>query len=69
MILRARRYDGTDAGTGNESYRFLHSTAVASTSIKAREQARVGRDEAAIREYIKNQEKEDERLDQIGPWR
>jgi putative transposase len=26
----------------------------------------VGRDEAVIREYIKNQEKEDERLDQLG---
>jgi putative transposase len=29
----------------------------------------VGRDEAVIREYIKNQEKEDERLDQLGLWR
>ena len=29
----------------------------------------VGRDEAVIREYIRNQEKEDERLDQLGPWR
>ena len=26
----------------------------------------VGRDEAGIREYIRNQEKEDERLDQLG---
>jgi hypothetical protein len=26
--------------TGNESYRFLHSTAVAKKHIKAREQAR-----------------------------
>jgi len=29
----------------------------------------VGRDESAIREYIRNQEKEDERLDQLGLWR
>ena len=29
----------------------------------------VGRDEAVIREYIKNQEKEDERMDQLGLWR
>jgi len=29
----------------------------------------VGRDEAVIREYIKNQEKEDERLDQLVLWR
>ena len=29
----------------------------------------VGRDEGVIREYIKNQEKEDERLDQLGLWR
>ena len=29
----------------------------------------VGRDEAVIREYIKKQEKEDERLDQLGLWR
>ena len=29
----------------------------------------VGRDEAVIREYIKNQEREDERLDQLGLWR
>ena len=29
----------------------------------------VGRDEAVIREYIKSQEKEDERLDQLGLWR
>ena len=29
----------------------------------------VGRDEAVIREYIKNQEKEDERLDQLGLWK
>ena len=29
----------------------------------------VGRDEGAIREYIKNQEKDDERLDQLGLWR
>ena len=28
--------------TGNESYRFLHSTAVAKKRIKAREQARKG---------------------------
>lgn len=26
----------------------------------------VGRDKAVIREYIRNQEKEDERLDQLG---
>jgi putative transposase len=31
--------------------------------------ATVGRDEAVIREYIKNHEKEDERLDQHGLWR
>ena len=29
----------------------------------------VGRDEAVIREYIKKQEKENERLDQLGLWR
>jgi putative transposase len=29
----------------------------------------VGRDEAVIREYIKNQEEEDERLDQLNLWR
>jgi putative transposase len=29
----------------------------------------VGRDEQLIREYIRNQEKEDERLDQLGLWR
>ena len=29
----------------------------------------VGRDETVIREYIKNQEKEDERLDQLRLWR
>lgn len=29
----------------------------------------VGRDEAVIRQYIKNQEREDERLDQLGLWR
>ena len=29
----------------------------------------VGRDEAVIREYIKKQEKEDERLDQLSLWR
>jgi putative transposase len=29
----------------------------------------VGRDEGVIREYIKKQEKEDERLDQLGLWR
>jgi putative transposase len=29
----------------------------------------VGRDEMVIREYIKKQEKEDERLDQLGLWR
>lgn len=29
----------------------------------------VGRDEAVIREYIKNQEKEDKRLEQLGLWR
>jgi putative transposase len=29
----------------------------------------VGRDEAAIREYIKNQEQEDKRLDQFNLWR
>ena len=28
----------------------------------------VGRDEGVIREYIKNQEKEDERLEQLGLW-
>jgi putative transposase len=31
--------------------------------------ATVGRDEQLIREYIRNQEKEDERLDQLGLWR
>jgi putative transposase len=29
----------------------------------------VGREEAVIREYIRNQEKEDERLEQLGLWR
>ena len=29
----------------------------------------VGRDESVIREYILNQAKEDERLDQLGLWR
>jgi len=29
----------------------------------------VGRDEAAIREYIKNQEQEDKRLYQLNLWR
>ncbi len=29
----------------------------------------VGRDETAIRAYIRNQEKEDARLDQLGLWR
>ena len=29
----------------------------------------VGRDEATVREYIRNQEKEDERLEQLGLWR
>ncbi len=29
----------------------------------------VGRDEATIREYIQNQEKEDERMEQLGLWR
>ena len=29
----------------------------------------VGRDERVVREYIKAQEKEDERLDQLGLWR
>lgn len=28
-----------------------------------------GRDEAVIREYIRDQEKGDERLDQLGLWR
>ena len=29
----------------------------------------VGRDETTIREYIQNQEKEDERLEQLGLWK
>jgi putative transposase len=29
----------------------------------------VGRDEAVIREYIRNQEQEDGRLDQLNLWR
>jgi REP-associated tyrosine transposase len=29
----------------------------------------VGRDESVVREYIKNQEKEDKRLDQLGLWK
>jgi putative transposase len=29
----------------------------------------VGRDESVIREYIKKQEEEDERLDQLGLWK
>ncbi len=28
----------------------------------------VGRDEAAVREYIRRQEEEDKRLDQMGLW-
>lgn len=28
----------------------------------------VGRDEAVVREYIRNQEQEDQRLDQMGLW-
>ena len=28
----------------------------------------VGRDEAVVREYIRNQEQEDKRLDQMGLW-
>ena len=28
----------------------------------------VGRDETVVREYIRNQEKEDKRLDQMGLW-
>jgi putative transposase len=29
----------------------------------------VGRDEAAIRDYIRNQEQEDKRLDQLNMWK
>jgi len=29
----------------------------------------VGRDEATVQEYIRNQEKEDERIDQLNPWK
>ena len=29
----------------------------------------VGRDAAVVREYVKKQEQEDERLDQLGLWR
>ena len=29
----------------------------------------VGRDEKAIREYIRNQEKEDQRLEQLNLWK
>ena len=29
----------------------------------------VGRDEEVIRQYIRNQEKEDQRLEQLHPWR
>jgi putative transposase len=29
----------------------------------------VGRDEKAIREYIQNQEKEDQRLEQLNLWK
>jgi len=29
----------------------------------------VGRDEATIREYIRNQEREDDRLDQLNLWK
>jgi putative transposase len=29
----------------------------------------VGRDEKVIRDYIRNQEQEDERLDQMNLWR
>jgi putative transposase len=28
----------------------------------------VGRDEATIREYIQNQEQDDQRLEQLSPW-
>jgi putative transposase len=29
----------------------------------------VGRDEATIRDYIRNQEQEDKRLDQLNMWK
>jgi REP element-mobilizing transposase RayT len=29
----------------------------------------IGRDEQVIRQYIRNQEKEDERMEQLGLWR
>jgi putative transposase len=29
----------------------------------------VGRDEAVVRAYIRNQEKEDQRLDQLNLWK
>jgi putative transposase len=29
----------------------------------------VGRDEAAIRDYIRNQEQEDKRMDQLNMWK
>ncbi|HZB88843.1 MAG TPA: IS200/IS605 family transposase, partial [Terracidiphilus sp.] len=29
----------------------------------------VGRDESTIRDYIRNQEKEDERLEQMNMWK
>ena len=36
---------------------------------ESRIEATVGRDETVIRDYIKNQEKEDQRLDQLNLWR
>ena len=39
------------------------------TALWARGISPVGRDESVIREYIRNQEKEAERLDQLGLWR
>jgi putative transposase len=29
----------------------------------------IGRDEATIRDYIRNQEQEDKRIDQLNMWR
>jgi hypothetical protein len=55
QILQLAGLDEPDQGPLKFARRYFVST--------------VGRDEAVIREYIKKQEKEDERLDQLSLWR